>query len=115
LQFAHLNGVTIHYQVIGAAGKPLIVFANALGTDFRIWRDVIVRLVGDYAVLCYDMRGHGLSGTGSVPHSIEQHANDLAALMDHLQTGPCARSAGSRSAAWSRRCCGPSAPISWRA
>ena len=88
MQFAHLNGVTIHYQVIGAAGKPLIVFANALGTDFRIWRDVIVRLVGDYAVLCYDMRGHGLSSTGSVPHSIEQHANDLAALMDHLQQGP---------------------------
>jgi 3-oxoadipate enol-lactonase len=61
LQFAHLNGVTIHYQVIGAAGKPLIVFANSLGTDFRIWRDVIVRLVGDYAVICYDKRGHGLS------------------------------------------------------
>jgi pimeloyl-ACP methyl ester carboxylesterase len=39
LQFAHVNGVTIHYQVIGAAGKPLIVFANSIGTDFRIWRD----------------------------------------------------------------------------
>jgi 3-oxoadipate enol-lactonase len=88
LQFAHVNGVTIHYQVIGAAGKPLIVFANSIGTDFRIWRDVIVRLAGDYAILCYDMRGHGLSGIGAVPHSIEEHANDLAALMDHLETGP---------------------------
>jgi 3-oxoadipate enol-lactonase len=88
LQFAHVNGVTIHYQVIGAAGKPLIVFANSIGTDFRIWRDVIVRLVGDFAVLCYDKRGHGLSGIGSVPHTIEDHASDLAALMDHLKTGP---------------------------
>jgi len=88
VQFAHVNGVTIHYQVIGAAGKPLIVFVNSIGTDFRIWRDVIVRLAGDYAILCYDMRGHGLSSTGSVPHSIEEHANDLAALMDHVRSGP---------------------------
>lgn len=88
MQFAHLNGVTIHYQVIGAAGKPLIVFVNSIGTDFRIWRDVIVRLAGDHAILCYDKRGHGLSGTGPVPHAIEDHANDLAALMDHLSVGP---------------------------
>lgn len=86
MQFAHVNGVTLHYQVIGAAGKPLIVFANSLGTDFRIWRDVIVRLAGDYAILCYDKRGHGLSSYG--PASIEIHAYDLASLVDHLKLGP---------------------------
>lgn len=84
MQFAKVNGVTIHHQVIGAAGKPLIVFANSLGTDFRIWRDVVVRLAGDFAVLCYDMRGHGLSDLGETPYTIEDHAADLAALMDHL-------------------------------
>ncbi len=41
MQFARINDVTIHYQIIGApADKPVIVFANSLGTDFRIWRDV---------------------------------------------------------------------------
>ena len=84
MQFAKVNGVTIHHQVIGAAGKPLIVFANSLGTDFRIWRDVVVRLAGDYAILCYDMRGHGLSDIGPTPYSIADHAADLAALMDLL-------------------------------
>ncbi|QKV17595.1 3-oxoadipate enol-lactonase [Oricola thermophila] len=86
MQFALLNGVTIHYQTIGApAGKPVIVFSNALGTDFRIWRDVIVRLAGDYAIVTYDMRGHGLSDIGEAPYSMDDHVSDLEALLDHLE------------------------------
>lgn len=83
VQFVKLDDVTIHHQVISAPGRPLIVFANALGTDFRIWRDVVVRLAGDFAVLLYDLRGHGLSELGEAPVSIDRHAADLAALMDH--------------------------------
>lgn len=85
MQFARINGIVMHYQLIGApAGKPVIVFANSLGTDFRIWRDVIVRLAGDFAIVAYDKRGHGLSELGDAPHRIETHAADAAALMDHL-------------------------------
>ena len=47
MQFANINGVMLHYQVISAPDdKPTIVFSNSLATDFRIWRDCIVRLVG---------------------------------------------------------------------
>ena len=85
MQFATVNGVTLHYQVIGAAeGAPLLVFSNSLGTDFRIWRDVIVRFVGQCAILVYDKRGHGLSDVGEAPYSIDDHVEDLAALLDHL-------------------------------
>lgn len=85
MQFATVNGVMLHYQVIGAPeGRPLVVFANSLGTDFRIWRDVIVRLAGDVAILTYDKRGHGLSGIGKAPYTLDDHADDLAALLDHL-------------------------------
>jgi 3-oxoadipate enol-lactonase len=85
VQFARINDVTIHYQLIGGpADKPVIVFANSLGTDFRIWRDVIVRLAGDFAIVLYDKRGHGLSDVGQVPYSIEDHASDLVGLLDML-------------------------------
>ena len=85
MQFARINDITIHYQVIGAtAERPVLVFANSLGTDFRIWRDVIVRLAGDYAIVLYDKRGHGLSDIGPLPYAIEDHANDLAGLLDML-------------------------------
>ncbi len=86
LQFARLNGVTLHYQLIGAPqGKPVIVFANSLGTDFRIWRDVIVRLAGDFAVVTYDKRGHGLSDIGTAPYRMDDHVGDLEALLDLLE------------------------------
>jgi 3-oxoadipate enol-lactonase len=85
VQFANINGVTLHYQLIGALeGKPVIVFSNSLGTDFRIWRDVIVRLAGDFAVVTYDKRGHGLSDVGQAPYSMDDHVADLAGLLDLL-------------------------------
>jgi 3-oxoadipate enol-lactonase len=98
MQFARLNDVTLHYQVIGdPAVKPALVLANSLGSDFRIWRDVVVRLAGDFALLMYDKRGHGLSDVGPEPYSMALHAADLAALMDFTGFGPalvCGASVG---------------------
>ncbi|RCW82752.1 3-oxoadipate enol-lactonase [Phyllobacterium bourgognense] len=86
MQFVSINGVALHYQLIGAPeGKPVLVFANSLGTDFRIWRDVILRLVGDVAIVTYDMRGHGLSDIGTTPYSINDHTADIAGLLDYLE------------------------------
>ncbi|MEN0040289.1 MAG: 3-oxoadipate enol-lactonase [Pseudomonadota bacterium] len=87
MQFADIDGVTLHYQVISAPDdKPTIVFSNSLGTDFRIWRDVIIRFVGEASIVMYDKRGHGLSDLGSTSDKpkIDDHVNDLAGLLDHL-------------------------------
>ena len=89
MQAAKLNGVTLHYQTIaGPEGAPTIVFSNSLGTDQRIWRDVIVRLVGEVGIVTYDKRGHGLSDMGAPPYAMDDHVGDLAALLDHLGGGP---------------------------
>jgi 3-oxoadipate enol-lactonase len=89
MQFARLNDVTLHYQTIGAPpGRPLIVFVNSLGTDFRIWRDVVVRMAGDFSILMYDKRGHGLSDVGETPYSMEQLADDLIALLEVIGAPP---------------------------
>jgi 3-oxoadipate enol-lactonase len=85
VQFATVNDVILHHQLIsGPAGRPVIVFANSLGTDFRLWRDLVVRLAGDFPIVTYDKRGHGLSDLGQVPYSIDDHVLDLAALLDRL-------------------------------
>jgi 3-oxoadipate enol-lactonase len=84
MQFARLNDVTLHYQVIGSpADKPPVVFVNSLGTDYRIWRDVVIRLADDCSMLMYDKRGHGLSDIGDAPYSMALHAADLEALLAH--------------------------------
>ena len=85
MQFATLNNITLHYQQIsGPEDVPTVVFINSLATDFRIWRDVIIQLAGTYPMLSYDKRGHGLSDIGSAPYQLDDHVNDLAALMDKL-------------------------------
>jgi 3-oxoadipate enol-lactonase len=85
VQFATLNGVTLHYALAGdPRRRPLIAFANSLGTDLRIWDEVVPRLADEYALLRYDMRGHGLSGIGTPPYSMSMHADDLAALIRHV-------------------------------
>ncbi len=66
----------------GSAGLPVLVFANSLGTDFRIWDGVVARLGPRFRTLRYDMRGHGLSDIGRTPYTIDDHAADLAALLD---------------------------------
>lgn len=84
MDFRALNGVVLHVQDLGAADKPALVFANSLGTDFRIWDDVVARLAEHFRIVLYDKRGHGLSELGDPPYSLDDHVGDLAALLDDL-------------------------------
>jgi 3-oxoadipate enol-lactonase len=84
MPFARLGGVTLHYRHRPGEGVP-VVFLNSLGTDFRIWEDVIARLESDVPLLCLDKRGHGLSDEAQV--TMDLLAGDVAALMDHLGLG----------------------------
>lgn len=81
-RFHDHDGRVLHFALRpGAtdAARP-IVFANSLGTDMRIWGDVVARLPSGPDVLTHDKSGHGLSGAGAA--TISDHARDLAALMD---------------------------------
>lgn len=64
----------------GAEDARAVVFANSLGTDFRIWDEVIAALPKDLSILTYDKRGHGLSGGQA--EDIDTHVQDCADLMD---------------------------------
>lgn len=92
------QGVSLHYQTHHwGHDKPVIAFVNAVGTDMRIWDRVVEGLGDDYALVLFDLRGHGLTGDDPAPASIEDHAGDLADLLDHLQVGKamvCGISAG---------------------
>jgi 3-oxoadipate enol-lactonase len=76
----------IHFEATEIkADRKTLVFVNSLGTDFRIWRDVVEHLSPTYNIVLHDKRGHGLSTLGTAPHKIETHALDLAALLDMLK------------------------------
>lgn len=76
----------LHYRDSGPRDGEALVFSNSLGTDFRIWEPMLDHMSPDFRVLRYDTAGHGLSDLGG-ERSIEDHANDLLALMDHVGIG----------------------------
>ncbi len=84
--FASIDGLTIHYRfeqhkLESNSGVP-VVFINSLGSDLRIWDDVVSKL--ERSNLRYDKRGHSLSDAPTGPYSIHDHANDLHGLLEHL-------------------------------
>jgi 3-oxoadipate enol-lactonase len=84
MSFASIDGVTLHYRLAGRSDGRVLVFANSLGCDLRIWDDVARELEETYRVLTYDKRGHGLSDVGRVPYSLDDHVSDLVGLLSRL-------------------------------
>lgn len=84
MKFLRIGDVVISHDIVGAdSGKPAIAFINSLGTDRRIWSQVVEALSDEFTLLTFDKRGHGLSDLASPPYQIENFADDLIALIEH--------------------------------
>jgi 3-oxoadipate enol-lactonase len=90
MAFVRVNGVVLHHEDRGDAGKPAIVYSNSLGTDFRIWDAVVARLGDRFRHIRYDKRGHGLSEATPAPYAMDDHIGDLESLLKHLGVTSCA-------------------------
>ncbi len=94
MQFTKFNDINIHYCDEGPVEGLPVVFSNSLGTDFRIWDDLIARIKSDFAAqnenspglrfVRYDKRGHGLTDAPVPPYAMDEHVGDLVGLLDHL-------------------------------
>lgn len=85
MNFVTVNKVTLHYKLEGANDGLPLVFINSLGSDLRIWDEVLPGLPARWRTIRYDKRGHGLSDSPAGPYTIRDHAEDLAGLLDFLQ------------------------------
>jgi 3-oxoadipate enol-lactonase len=80
---ARLNGVEIAYSIEGDTG-PWLVMSHSLGCTQAMWDPQMPALAGRYRVLRYDTRGHGSSEGPPGAYTLEQLADDAAALLDHV-------------------------------
>lgn len=84
METTRVNGVELLYADQGPKDGPAVMFANSLGTDFRLWDDLLPHLPVGLRLIRYDKRGHGLSEETPGPYSIEQLADDAAGLIRYL-------------------------------
>jgi 3-oxoadipate enol-lactonase/4-carboxymuconolactone decarboxylase len=84
--FAALSdGLILHYHTCAAGSAEPLILIHALGTDLRLWDEVVALLTPHTVIIRYDLRGHGLSSVPPAPYSIRDHADDLKALFDYLE------------------------------
>ena len=81
MPFGLFNHQVLHFRDENPGQERTLVFVNALGTDLRIWDDVVTGYAGAFRILRYDLRGQGLSDAPPAPYSIDDHVADLAALL----------------------------------
>jgi pimeloyl-ACP methyl ester carboxylesterase len=82
-----LDGVSIHWQLVGETGEPLVLVHGSWG-DHVSWGPLAALLARSFRVLTYDRRGHGSSERPAAQGSVDEDVDDLAALIAHHGLAP---------------------------
>jgi len=82
--FAKINGVRLAYSDRGRDHTTTLLLVHGFPLDQRLWSAQLRSFSSIIRVVAPDLRGHGKSQV-SGPYSMEQHADDLVALLDHLK------------------------------
>ncbi len=85
---APINGVELYYEETGE-GLPLVLCHEFAG-DYRSWEPQVRFFARRYRVVTFNARGYPPSGVPEEPgaYSEEQHVEDVAALIRHLDLAP---------------------------
>lgn len=78
-----LNGTRLHYEIRGE-GEP-VAFLNGVLMTVRSWVLQSAFFRRRYACVLHDFRGQLLSAKPETPWTMDDHAADLLALLDHLE------------------------------
>jgi 3-oxoadipate enol-lactonase len=78
------NGVELYYELHGPEGADVLVLSNGILMSTGSWGYQVPVFSRFLRVLLYDCRGMWQSAHPAGPYSMEQHADDLACLLDVL-------------------------------
>ena len=78
------DGAHIQCYWYGRKDAPILILANSLGTTHQMWSRQWAAFGKDYAILCFDMRGHGASEVLDGAYSLDRLALDVLDIMDVL-------------------------------
>ena len=75
----------IVYRVLGEG--PPVVLLHPFPVNHEFWLPVAEALSTRYRIILPDVRGHGDSGIGEGPATMDKHAADIARVMDDAEIG----------------------------
>jgi 3-oxoadipate enol-lactonase len=78
------DGCTIHAEIDGPNGAPVLMLSNSLGTTLHMWDDQVGPFTKHFRLLRYDRRGHGKSSVPPGPYTMERLGRDVLAVLDGL-------------------------------
>ena len=78
-----LADVDLAYDVSGASQSPTLLLVHGFPHDRALWAPQMHALSAAYQCVAVDLRGFGDSSSAP-PYSMEQYADDLAALLDAI-------------------------------
>jgi len=78
-----VNGLKMYYEIYGA-GKPLVLIHGGGSTIHTTFGRVINDFAKTHKVIAVEMQAHGHTADIDRPLSFEQDADDIAALLKHL-------------------------------
>ncbi|MEU5526969.1 alpha/beta hydrolase [Micromonospora chersina] len=82
MTYADVNGVRLWYEVHGT-GRPLVLLHGGYGST-EMFAPVLPHLVARRQVVAVDLQGHGRTADVDRPLRYESMAEDVAALLRHL-------------------------------
>jgi 3-oxoadipate enol-lactonase len=93
----------LHHLDDGPENGPVVVLIHAIGTSMRMWDPQVKALARAHRVMRLDLRGHGRSPVPPGPYAIADLADDVVALLDHLdveRASICGLSLGGMVGLW---------------
>jgi pimeloyl-ACP methyl ester carboxylesterase len=78
------NGIRLHYWRTGG-NKPPLVLAHGSSDDGLCWTNLAKEFQGDFDIIMFDARGHGLSDPPAASDPPDVQVEDLAGLIKELK------------------------------
>lgn len=104
MAFAEVNGQRLYYEDTGGSG-PAIIFSHGLMMDHEMFAPQVAALRDRYRCIVWDERGHGATAVDTPqPFTYYDSADDLAALLDHLDIREAVLAGMSQGGFLSLRC-----------
>ena len=82
-QYAKVNGINLYYEIHGT-GRPIVALHGGLGSG-EMFAQVMPQLTAHHQVIAVDLQGHGRTADIDPPTDVRLMADDVAALIDHLE------------------------------